>query len=336
MSAQHDHHEHDDHHDHEHDHAHEHHDHDDHHHDHGHFHHHDHSNVDTTSRAFAVGVSLNLIFVIIEIGFGIYADSLSLLADAGHNFSDVIGLLAAWGAMILARRVPSLRYTYGLRSTTILAALANAMLLLIAVGGISWEAIRRLTEPMPVNEPVMIWVALAGVVVNVATALMLMKGHKEDLNMRGAFIHMVADAAVSVGVAIAGLGMMLTGWLWLDPAISLLIAAVIFIGTWGLFKQSLKLALHAVPDAVDPAKIQAYLLGLPQVREVHDLHIWGMSTTENALTAHLVMPAGHPGDAFLDNIAEELAHHFKIGHATFQIELGDHDVVCRLAPAHVV
>lgn len=324
MSAQHDHHEHHDH------------DHDHHEHGHAHHHHHDHSNVDTTSRAFAVGISLNMAFVIIEIGFGIYADSLSLLADAGHNFSDVIGLLAAWGAMILARRLPSLRFTYGLRSTTILAALANAMLLLIAVGGISWEAIRRFSEPMAVNEPVMIWVALAGVVVNVITALMLMKGHKDDLNLRGAFVHMVADAAVSVGVALAGIGMMLTGWLWLDPAISLLIAAVIFIGTWGLFKQSLKLALHAVPDAVDPVKIQAYLLGLPQVREVHDLHIWGMSTTENALTVHLVMPEGHPGDAFLDSIADELTHRYHIGHATFQIELGDHDVMCRLAPAEVV
>ncbi|BBP00304.1 cation diffusion facilitator family transporter [Sulfuriferula nivalis] len=307
----------------------------DHHHGHGH-HHHDHSHVDTTSRAFAVGVGLNLAFVIIEIGFGLYADSLSLLADAGHNFSDVIGLLAAWGALILSKRVPSLHYTYGLRSTTILAALANAMLLLIAVGGISWEAIRRFTEPMPVNEPVMIWVALVGVVVNVGTALMLMRGHKEDLNLRGAFIHMIADAAVSVGVAIAGVLMLWTGWLWLDPAISLLIAAAIMYGTWGLFKQSLKLALHAVPDAINPAKVLAYLQSLPEVQEVHDLHIWGMSTTENALTAHLVTPAGHPGDSFLAKIAEELSHHHSIQHATFQIELGEHDVLCKLAPADVV
>ena len=321
MSAKHDHHEHHS---------------NDHEHHHGHAHHHDHSNVDTTSRAFAVGIALNLTFVIIEIGFGIYADSLSLLADAGHNFSDVIGLIAAWGAMVLARRLPSPRFTYGLRSTTILAALANAMLLLIAVGGISWEAIRRFTEPMAVNEPIMVWVALVGVVVNVATALMLMKGHKDDLNLRGAFLHMVADAAVSVGVALAGLGMMFTGWLWLDPAISLLIAAVIFIGTWGLFKQSLKLALHAVPDAIDPARIETYLRSLPQVHEVHDLHIWGMSTTENALTVHLVTPDGHPGDAFLHEIAEELEHHFQISHATFQIELGDHEIMCRLAPAEVV
>lgn len=323
MSAPHDHHEHDHHHDDGHAH---------HHHDHSHHH----SHVDTTSRAFGIGISLNLAFVAIEIGFGIYADSLSLLADAGHNFSDVIGLLAAWGAIILARRVPSLRYTYGLRSTTILAALANAMLLLIAVGGISWEAIRRFSEPMPVNEPIMIWVALIGVVINIVTALMLMQGHREDLNMRGAFIHMVADAAVSVGVVLAGIGMMLTGWLWLDPAVSLLIAGVIFLGTWGLFKQSIKLALHAVPDTIDPTKITAYLLSLPQVKEVHDLHIWGMSTTENALTAHLITPDGHPGDAFLHTIAEELADHYKICHATFQIEVGDHDIACRLSPADVV
>lgn len=302
----------------------------------GHDHHHDHSQVDTTSRAFAIGVGLNLAFVIIEIGFGLYADSLSLLADAGHNFSDVIGLLAAWGAMILAQRAPSQRYTYGLRSSTILAALANAMLLLIAVGGISWEAIRRFSEPMPVNESIMIWVALAGVVINIATALMFMQGQKTDLNQRGAYIHMLADAAVSAGVALAGIGMMWTGWLWLDPAVSLLIAAVILLGTWSLFKQSLNLALHAVPDAIDPVKIQAYLNNLSPVSEIHDLHIWGMSTTENALTVHLVTPAGHPGDAFLANIAAELADHYSIHHATFQVELGEQGVICKLAAHDVV
>jgi cobalt-zinc-cadmium efflux system protein len=299
-------------------------------------HDHQHAVADTSSRAFAVGVTLNLAFVFVEVGFGLYANSLALLADAGHNFSDVIGLLAAWGALLLARRLPSPRFTYGLRGSTILAALANAMLLLIAVGGISWEAIRRFAEPAAVNEPVMIWVALAGVVVNVATALMLMKGREHDLNLRGAFLHMVADAAVSVGVVLAGLGMMWSGWLWLDPAISLMIAVVIFIGTWGLLKESLKLALHAVPDAIDPAQVEAYLSGLPQVHALHDLHIWGMSTTENALTVHLVTPAGHPGDAFLDAVAEELEHHYHIGHATLQIELGHDGVACRLAPDTVV
>jgi cobalt-zinc-cadmium efflux system protein len=301
-----------------------------------HSHDHDHADVDTTSRAFAVGVTLNLAFVVIEAGFGVWANSLSLLADAGHNFSDVIGLLAAWAAMVLSKRLPSTRYTYGLRGSTILAALANAMLLLVAVGGIAWEAIRRLSEPTPVNESTMIWVALAGVVVNVATALMLRRGREHDINLRGAYLHMVADAAVSVGVAVAGAGMLLTGWLWLDPAVSLIIAVVIFIGTWGLLKESLRLSLHAVPERIDPVAVQAYLQALPGVCEVHDLHIWGMSTTETALTAHLVVTGGHPGDEFLDRVAEELEHRFQIGHATLQIELADGNGACRLAPGDVV
>lgn len=237
---------------------------------------------------------------------------------------------------MLARRVPSARFTYGLRGSTILAALANAMLLMVAVGGIAWEAIRRIASPVAVNETTIIWVALVGVVVNVVTALMLMKGREHDLNLRGAFLHMAADAAVSVGVALAGLGMWWTGWLWLDPAISLTIAAVILVGTWALFKESLRLSLHAVPESIDPAKVQAFLIGLPQVKEVHDLHIWAMSTTESALTAHLVARDGHPGDGFLENLAHELEHRFNIGHATFQIELGDCAAPCRLAPEDVV
>ena len=301
-----------------------------------HSHEHDHADVDTTSRAFAVGVTLNLAFVAIETGFGLWANSLSLLADAGHNFSDVIGLLAAWVTMLLAKRLPSTRYTYGLRGSTILAALANAMLLLMAVGGIAWEAIRRFSEPAPVSEATMIWVALAGVVVNVATALMLRQGREHDINLRGAYLHMVADAAVSVGVAVAGAGILWSGWLWLDPAVSLIIAVVIFIGTWGLLKESLRLSLHAVPERIDPVTVQAYLHALPGVREVHDLHIWGMSTTETALTAHLVMTDGHPGDDFLDRIAGELGHRFRIGHATLQIELANGDGACRLAPVDVV
>ena len=309
---------------------------DHHHHDHHHGHAHAHNTVDTTNRMFAVGIALNLSFVIIEIGFGLYADSLSLLADAGHNFSDVIGLFAAWAAMVLARRLPTPKFTYGLRSSTILAALANAMLLLIAVGGVGWEAIRRFAQPAAVNETVMIWVALAGVVVNVSTALMLMRGREDDLNQRGAYIHMLGDAVVSVGVAVGGVVMLWTGWLWLDPVISLTIALAIFIGTWGLLKESFKLALHAVPNNIDSDAVKAYLSGLPPVREVHDLHVWGMSTTENALTVHLITPGGHPGDAFLDDVAEELEHHFHIHHATFQIELGDHDIACRLASDAVV
>ena len=299
-------------------------------------HEHRHHHVDASSRAFAVGVILNLGFVIVEAGFGFYANSLSLLADAGHNFSDVIGLLVAWGAMLLARRQPTARYTYGLRGSTILAALANAMLLLIAVGGIAWEAIRRFANPTPVNENLIIWVALVGVVINVATALMLMKGHKHDLNMRGAFLHMVADALVSVGVVLAGLGMIWTGWLWLDPAISLVIAVVIFAGTWGLFRQSVRLSLHGVPERIDADAVRTFLIEQPDVIEVHDLHIWGMSTTETALTAHLVMCDIHPGNAFLEQLAEELEHQFHISHATFQIELGNCEMVCRLAPDHVV
>ena len=301
-----------------------------------HSHEHDHADIDTTSRAFAVGISLNLACVAIEISFGLWANSLSLLADAGHNFSDVIGLLAAWVAVLLAKRLPSTRYTYGLRGSTILAALANAMLLLMAVGGIAWEAIRRFSEPAPVSEATMIWVALVGVAVNVATALMLRQGREHDINLRGAYLHMVADAAVSVGVAVAGAGILLSGWLWLDPAVSLIIAVVIFIGTWGLLKESLRMSLHAVPAHIDPVVVRAYMQALPGVREVHDLHIWGMSTTETALTAHLVMTGGHPGDEFLGRVAEELDHRFQIGHATLQIELADGDGACRLAPEDVV
>ncbi len=302
-----------------------------------HNHTHDHAaGVDPTSRAFAVGVALNLAFVIIEVGFGLHANSLSLLADAGHNFSDVIGLLMAWGALMMAKRVPSERFTYGLRSSTIMAAFANAMLLLIAVGGITLEAVQRLSTPAAINEMTMIWVAAVGVAINAATALMLMKGRETDLNLRGAYWHMVADAAVSVGVVLAGIGMMWTGWLWLDPAISLVIAVVIFAGTWGLLKSSLRLSLQAVPDGIDMKEVSEFLQSFPEVKEVHDLHIWGMSTTESALTVHLVMPLGHPGDAFLDNLSEELEHHYRIHHATFQIELGGICVACKLAPNEVV
>jgi cobalt-zinc-cadmium efflux system protein len=303
---------------------------------HTHAQHHDHPAGDTTSRAFAIGVALNLAFAFIEAAFGWYANSLSLLADAGHNFSDVIGLLMAWGALTLAKRVPSERFTYGLRSSTIMAATTNSMLLLIAVGGISWEALHRFAAPAAVSEMTMVWVAATGVAINGTTALMLMKGRDHDLNLRGAYWHMVADAAVSVGVVLAGLGMLWTGWLWLDPAISLVIAAVIFAGTWGMLKASLRLSLQAVPDGIDVNEVSLFLQYFPQVCEVHDLHIWGMSTTEVAMTVHLVMPQGHPGDAFLHQLAEELNRRFHITHATFQVELGEDGVVCRLAPPDVV
>lgn len=298
--------------------------------------HHHHEDINPASRAFAVGVGLNITFVVIEVVFGLRANSLSLLADAGHNFSDVIGLLLAWGAVILAQRAPSERFTYGLRSSTILAALANAMLLLIAVGGIAWEAVHRFSAPSDVSEMTMIWVAAAGVVINLATALMFMQGRKHDINLRGAFLHMMADALVSVGVVLGGIGMLWSGWTWLDPAISLTIAVVIFAGTWGLLKASLRLSLHAVPEGIESGDVMEYLQGLSQVQEVHDLHIWGMSTTEVALTVHLVMPQGHPGDAFLDQLAEKLHQRFRITHATFQVELGEEGIACRLAPSHVV
>ena len=287
-------------------------------------------------RAFAIGIVLNLGFVVIEVGYGIFANSLALLADAGHNFSDVLCLLFAWGAATLAKRTPTPRFTYGLRGSTILAALGNAMLLLVAMGGIIWESIRRLSDPSPVQGMIVIGVALAGVVINTATALLFMRGRHDDLNVRGAYLHMASDAAVSVGVVLAGVAILYTGWLWLDPVVSLVIAAIVLIGTWGLLRESVQLALHAVPPGVDPVAVRKHLGGLPGVEEVHDLHIWGMSTTETAMTAHLVMPGGHPGDEFLQATCREIEKRFRICHATFQIETATADSPCALAPDHVV
>ena len=296
--------------------------------------HHTHGLPSSHNRAFAVGVALNTAFVLAEWLAGIFAGSLALIADAGHNLSDVLGLLLAWGAATLARRLPSERFTYGLRSSTILAALGNAAFLLLITGAIGWEAVQRFGNPQPVNQAMVIWVASVGVAINAATALLFLSGRKTDLNIRGAFLHMSADAAVSLGVVLAGLGMVATGWTWLDPAVSLAIAAVIVISTWSLLRESLALALHAVPKGVDPAAVRRWLSELPGVREVHDLHIWGMSTTEVALTAHLVMPAGHPGDAFLTNVGHDIGHRFKIGHVTLQVETAREP--CVLAPDHVV
>jgi cobalt-zinc-cadmium efflux system protein len=302
---------------------------------HGHQHH-AHASFDPTQRAFAVGVTLNLIFVAIELYFGFAANSLALLADAGHNFSDVIGLLIAWGALALTKRKPSARFTYGLRSSTIMAALANAMLLLVAVGGIAWESVHRFSAPEAVSGSTMIWVALLGVFINIGTALMLQRGSQNDINVRGAFLHMVADAAVSLGVVVAGLGMLWLGWLWLDGAVSMLIAAVILWSTWGLFRESVNLSLHAVPAQIDAAEVRDYLSAIPGVTGVHDLHIWAMSTTEIALTAHLLIPTGHPGDVFLDEVSAQLGKRFQIHHATLQIEIGSSGAACRLAPEDVV
>lgn len=302
-----------------------------------HSHHdHTHDSFDPTQRAFAVGVSLNLIFVAVELFFGFQSNSLALLADAGHNFSDVIGLLIAWGALLLAKRKPSARFTYGLRSSTIMAALVNAMILLVAVGGIVWEGGHRLFSPEQVSGSTIIWVALLGVFINIGTALMLQQGSKSDINVRGAFLHMLADAAVSVGVVIAGLGMLWLGWLWLDGVVSVLIAAVILWSTWGLFRESINLVLHAVPAQIEVESVRDYLAGIPGVAEVHDLHIWAMSTTETALTAHLFIPNGHPGDIFLHDTSDELGKRFHIHHSTLQIEIGSADTTCRLAPEDVV
>jgi len=298
---------------------------------------HSHSNGHTAhDRAFAVGIALNLGFVAVESVYGVLSHSMALLADAGHNLSDVLALALAWGASILGRRRPSRRFTYGLGSSSILAALVNAMLLMLVVGGISVEAVQRLTNPLPVASMTVIWVALCGVVVNTVTALLFMRDREHDLNVKGAFLHMAADAAVSLGVVLAGVGMLYSGWIWLDPVMSLIIAAVIVGSTWGLLRDSVNLSLHAVPPRIDTGQIRKYLSGLAGVAEFHDLHIWGMSTTETALTVHLVMPGGHPGDPFIAQVAGELRGRFAVGHATIQVETGDERHPCALAPDHVV
>ena len=288
-------------------------------HDHGHAHGHSHAPADF-GRAFAIGIALNTAFVAVEAAFGYISGSMALVADAGHNLSDVLGLLIAWGAAAAAKRPPSPRFTYGLKSSTILAALANAALLMIAIGAILFETIDRLMNPVEPEGWTMIWVAGVGIVINTVTALLFVRRRKDDLNIRGAFLHMAADALVSVGVVIAGVAILLTGAVWLDPVTSLVILAVIGWGAWGLARDSLKLGLNAVPDGVDESAVRAALEREPGVAEVHDLHIWPMSTTETALTAHLVMPDGHPGDAFIAQLAQRLSHDHQIGHTTLQIE----------------
>jgi cobalt-zinc-cadmium efflux system protein len=303
---------------------------------HGHDHHahgHHHGPADH-GRAFAIGTGLNLVYVAVEAGFGLAAGSLALLADAGHNLSDVLGLLLAWGAATLARRAPTARRTYGWRRGSILAALANAALLLVAVGAIGWEAVSRLMSGgRPVETGTILWVAALGVVVNLGTALLFLRGRHGDLNIRGAYLHMLADAAVTVGVIIAALGIRATGWLWLDPATSLAIAAVILVGTWGLLRDSLDLAMDAVPPGIDPDAVAAWLAARPGVVEVHDLHIWALGTTETALTAHLVRPGAAPDDAFLAELREGLGSRFGIRHTTLQVESGDPALPCPQAPA---
>ena len=296
---------------------------------HSHSHGHDHAPAQGShGRAFAIGILLNSAFVLVEATFGLLSGSMALVADAGHNLSDVLSLLIAWGASVMAARPASARFTYGLKSSTILAALANAALLLVAIGAILFETLHRLFNPAPVEGFTMIVVAGIGIVINTATALMFMRGRKHDINIRGAFLHMAADALVSVGVVVAGVAILLTGALWIDPVTSLIIVAVIAWGTWGLLKDSVKMSLLAVPDTIDEGEVRGFLSGLPGVGAVHDLHIWPMSTTETALTAHLVMPQGHPGDAFLHDLAHELEHRFHIGHATVQVETSQHTHPC--------
>jgi cobalt-zinc-cadmium efflux system protein len=274
-------------------------------------------------RAFAIGVVLNTGFIIAEVIFGLLSHSLSLLADAGHNLGDVMGLLMAWAASNLARRSPTERFTYGLRRTSVLAALFNAILLLVSVGAIAWEAIRRISHPEPVLGLTMIWVALMGVIVNGLTAWMFVGGRKNDLNIRGAFLHMAADAAVSAGVVLAGLVILRTGWWLLDPISSLLIVMVILIGTWGLLRDSVNLALDAVPRGIDPAAVQKFLEQLPGVAAIHHLHVWGLSTTETACTAHVVKREPQLDDELLKRIAHELHERFGIEHTTIQFERCD-------------
>jgi cobalt-zinc-cadmium efflux system protein len=319
-------------------HDHEHHDHshgDDHGHGHGHSHGHvGHSHApDHFGFAFAAGVTLNTVFVVAELAFGYAANSLALISDAVHNFSDVISLLLAWAALWLARKQPTQQHTYGYRRASILAALVNAGLLLIAVGGIAVEAINRIQEPAAVAGWTVVLVAALGILVNGGTALLFMRGRHGDLNIRGAYLHMAADAGVSFGVVVAALVIMATGWLWVDPAISLGIAAVVLASGWGLARDSVNLALDGVPKGIELAKVRDYLVTLEGVTELHDLHIWAMSTNETALTAHLVRPAGFD-DAFLHGVCEQLSHRFNIHHATLQIEASGE--VCKLAPAEVV
>ncbi|MGF7154669.1 cation diffusion facilitator family transporter [Novosphingobium gossypii] len=305
------------------------------HHHHGHHHHGAGAATANPGRAFAIAVSLNLIFVVAEVIAGFASDSMALLADAGHNLSDVLSLVLAWAASVLASRPPSERFTYGLKSSSILAAIANAALLWVAIGAILVETVRRIADPDPVTGTTMMVVAGIGIAVNGLSALLFAKGSRSDLNLRAAFVHLMADALVSVGVVIAGLVIIWTGWAVVDPIASLVITAVIGWSSWGLLRDSLRMGMLGVPEGIDGAAVRTFLAARPGVTRVHDLHIWPMSTTETALTAHLVMPGGQPGDGFLHALAHDLEHEFGIGHPTIQIETDGHDH-CALASETVV
>ena len=300
--------------------------------DHGHGHHHAPASYD---RAFAIGAALNLGFVVAELGAGLLANSVALLADAVHNLSDVLALLLSWAAVWLARRPPTPSRTYGWGRFSILAALANAIMLLIGIGAIAWEAVHRFGAPEATDTGTVMWVATIGIAINAATAAMFMRGRHGDLNIRAAFLHMAADAAVSLGVVIAALLIGVTGWLWLDPLTSLLIALIITVGTWDLLRQSMGLALDRVPPGISTEKLEARLRDLPGVAEVHDLHVWPLSTTETALTAHLVCDGTADPD-LLHHATEAVEQDFAISHATFQLESAADAERCRLRPAHIV
>lgn len=287
-----------------------------------HDHHHHHAPPADHGRAFAIGIALNLGYVLIEAGFGLATGSMALLADAGHNLSDVLGLALAWGGLRLAARPATARFTYGLKRSTILAALANGLLLVLACGAIAVEALRRLADPQPVPGATVMAVAAIGILVNGLTALLFAKGRKGDVNIRGAWLHMLADAGISAAVVIAGLLILRTGQYWIDPALSLVVVAVIVRGTWGLLREATALALDAVPPGIDATAVARFLHAQPGVTAVHDLHIWPMGSTDTALTAHLVIPAGHPGDTALARLAHDLDHNFGISHATIQVETG--------------
>jgi cobalt-zinc-cadmium efflux system protein len=297
---------------------------------------HDHNHAPASfGKAFAIGTALNFGFVVAEVFYGIAAGSVALLADAGHNFSDVLGLIIAWGATKLAKRKPGGRYTYGLRSSSIIAAFLNAMLLLVATTIIAVETVRRFGHPQMVQGTTVMWVAGAGVLVNGITALLFMSGRKGDLNIKGAFLHMAADAGLAAGVVVAGFLILKTGFAWIDPVVSLVIVVVIAVGTWGLLRDSVNLSLHAAPSGLDPARINQFLRKQRGVKEIHDLHVWPLSTTETALTVHLLVPDGYPGDQFSVDIAARLKELFEIDHATIQIET-DPNVNCHLQSGQTV
>ena len=323
---------------HDHSHRHDAHDHDHHGHGHSHGHVHGAGHVHAPAKfgkAFAIGITLNVVFVVVEAAYGFLGNSMALLADAGHNLSDILGLCVAWVGIALSARPPSRRFTYGLRNSSILAALFNALILLLAVGGIVTEAVRRIFEPEPVAGVTVMVVAGIGIVINGVTAFLFAQGRSGDLNIRGAYLHMLADAVVSLGVVAAGLVIMATGWQWLDPVTSLIIAAVILLGTWGLLKESVTMSMAGVPAGIDIDGVRGCLQQLPGVSEVHDLHVWAISTTETALTCHLVMPSGYPGTEFLHESCRKLDTRFGISHSTFQIET-DTTVTCSLAAENVV